>query len=215
MAIAKKEPTSDVVTIKKIERGALLIPIIGESHLIVHKWTEKAKREMRDKHTGADKDTVKSPRPNKVPEQDAYDSTYWMPDGRGAMPAIAFKAAMVGACRLIKGLTLVNAKTALFVKGEGPEMLVPIDGEYEMREDMPRNASHTPDLRYRNYFFPWSCTLEVHYLKSLIKPASVINLVEAAGLGGVGDWRPSSPYSLSGMFGMFRVDESRDIVELR
>lgn len=213
MATAAK-PASTVIQIKRPQRGIIRVPIIGETPLIPHKWSEKAKTMMRDKQmqVGVEERTEREP---KNPDQEAYDATYWMPDGRGAMPAVAFKAAMVGACRLHTGLTMTVAKTALFVQGEGTDMLVPIDGEYEIREDTPRNSNGQPDLRYRNYFFPWSAWLEVHFLKAIVNQQSVVNLIESAGYGGIGDWRPSAPKSATGTFGRFRVNEREQVQVIR
>ena len=39
----------------------------------------------------------------------------------------------------------------------------------------------------------------------MIDEASVIALVDAAGMGGVGEWRPSAPKSATGSYGQFRV----------
>lgn len=191
-------------------RGIIRVPIIGETPLIIHKWSEKSLKQMRDKQFGK---TVRAVREPKNPEEEAEQSTYWMPDGRPAMPSVAFKAAIVGACRLFdnKSLPMTFAKIAIAVSGEGSDLLVPIDGEITLHEDTPRNDNGSPDLRYRNYVFPWSTTIEVIYLKGKLNEESVVNLVDAAGYGGIGDWRPSAPKSNTGNFGKFRLDENREI----
>ena len=123
-----------------------------------------------------------------------------------AVPAMSFKTAMVGACRLYSGITMVQTKLLLFVEGDDDaNELVKLSGPWSMREDTPRNASGTPDLRYRMEIWPWSATLRIRYLPSLITPESVIALLDAAGRLGVGDWRPSSPKSASGDHGQFQV----------
>jgi hypothetical protein len=124
---------------------------------------------------------------------------------KGAIPATAFKAAMVGACRFYEGITMTQAKLLFYVEGEGPDQLVPIEGEPVMREDTPRNSGGTADLRYRMQFWPWSARLLIHFLPSMIGPDSVYALLDAAGKGGVGDWRPSSPKSATGTYGQFRL----------
>lgn len=185
-----------------IETATVLIDVEGISPLIPHRWSEKAKRMMLEKQQG------KAARPRhdaKNPEQEAHDACYWLPDGRPGMPATAFKAAMVSSVRFFRGLTMTVAKMAIFVEGEGPEVLVPIDGVPTMREDTPRNATGVADLRYRTAFFPWTASLRIKVMSSMVDPGSVGNLVEAAGLAGVGDWRPSAPKSMTGTFGMFRV----------
>lgn len=100
---------------------------------------------------------------------------------------------------------MTQAKLLFYVSGDGPEQLVPIDGEITMREDTPRNANGSPDLRYRNQVSNWTATLKITYLASKIDASSVVELVNAAGVGGVGDWRPSSPKSSTGTYGTWEV----------
>ena len=64
--------------------------------------------------------------------------------------------------------------------------------------------SGTADLRYRAEYFPWSADVYVNFVPSLLSPDSVLALVDAAGLGGIGEWRPSK--AKTGIFGTFRVD---------
>jgi hypothetical protein len=184
------------------------IPIIGITPLIPHKWGAKALRLMRESQSGP---KAKAKREPKVAEQEAEDATYRLDDGRPGMPATAFKAAIADAARFFDGITIVQAKQAFFVEGEGPEQLVAIDGESYVREDTPRNATGVADLRYRRCFTDWRTTLRVTFVTSAIDLSSVLSLVNAAGLGGVGDWRPSSPKSKSGTFGRFAVDLDREI----
>lgn len=188
------------------------IPITGLAPLIMSKWSEKSKQMMRDAQGG--KKSRKKLEP-KVPEVEAEAATYRLPDGRAGMPATAFKAAIVGGSRMYDGLTLVETKQMIFVEGEGPDQLVPIEGESEIREDMVRIGMGTSDLRYRPCFPEWAAVLRVTFLPSKIDLESVINLVNAGGLGGVGEWRPSAPKSLTGTFGRFGVDQSAEIRQVR
>lgn len=185
----------------RLQRNTLVVPIEGQTPLIPHKWSEKAKRMMLDKQQGK---AVEKKAP-KNPEQEAHEATYWLSDGRPGMPATAFKAAISDAARHFDGLTIVTVKQSIFVKGEGADQLVPIEGDISMREDMPRNATGVADLRYRNQLYPWTAELEIEYVASALTPAALLALVDAAGLGGVGDWRPSAPKSKSGTYGRWVV----------
>ena len=110
------------------------------------------------------------------------------------------------AARMFEGVTQVGLKQIILVEGEGPEQLVPIDfGEVTMREDTPRNASGVADLRYRAQYHPWSALLRVRTVAGQIDEASLIALVDAAGVGGVGEWRPTSPKSATGTYGTFEI----------
>jgi hypothetical protein len=193
------------IILERIEQRSVNIPIVGVSPVIPHQWSEKARRLMLEAQSGAKAATKRDP---KLPEMEAEASLYRLPDGTPGMPAVAFKAAIVGAVRLFRGITMVEAKAALFVEGIGPSMLVPIEGELTLREDMPRNANGNADLRYRYAIYPWSTTLTVQYLPSMLSETSVVALVDAAGNGGIGDWRPSSPKSHTGIYGRFQVADA-------
>lgn len=213
-------PQPKIIELRRIEDQVLEVAIIGVTPLIPHKWSEKSLGMMRDKQMSSSA-TARTRKEPKNPDQEAEDSCYWLDvkddDGslvrKGAIPATAFKAAMVGACRFYEGITMVGAKLLFYVEGEGPDQLVPINGDPVRREDTPRNTGGTADLRYRMMFFPWSATLRVHYLPSMIGPDSVYALVDTAGKGGVGDWRPSSPKSATGTFGQFTLAPPPDLPE--
>lgn len=190
------------IKLEVVQREIIEVSIEGASPLIPHKWSEKSLRLMREAQSGK---AARSKHTAKVPEEEAEAALYRLPDGRPAMPSTAFKAAMVGAARLFAGVTMTSLKAAIFVHGEGPDQLVPIEGEMTLREDTPRNATGVVDLRYRFSFWPWRATLQVEYLTAMVDKESVVALVDAAGNGGVGDWRPSAPKSLTGTFGRFRV----------
>ncbi len=199
------------IELRRLEEGFVIAQVEGVTPVIPHRWSEKAIRMMAEKQSGAG---VKVKREPKDPEQEAKDSCYWidMEDEAGGgivtkagIPATAFKAAMVGACRFFEGLTMTQAKLLFYVEGIGKDQLVPIEGKGEMRTDTPRNATGVADLRYRYSFHPWSARLTIKFLPSVITHDSVLALLDGAGRGGVGDWRPSAPKSATGTFGQFRV----------
>lgn len=198
------ESPAPAIRLTPVRTRTINVQIAGTTELIMHAWSEKAKRLMRDAQQQP-KGKVKTAREPKDPEAEFQAAFYRLPDGTPGMPAPAFKAAMVSACRYFDGLTMTAAKQCFFVVGEGQDQLVPIKGEVRMREDMPRNANGGTDLRYRPGFWPWSAILKIKYPVSLMDDDSVVSLVEAAGLCGVGDWRPSSPKSATGSYGMFEV----------
>jgi hypothetical protein len=105
-------------------------------------------------------------------------------------------------------VTQVLLKQAVIVLGEGDEQLVPIEyDEITMREDTPRNANGIADLRYRAQYWPWSAVLRVQTIGKQFDDQSILALVDAAGAGGVGEWRPTSPKSATGTYGTFAVKD--------
>jgi len=209
----RKTASGGPVQLQRLEEQVAEIHIAGITPLIIHKWSEKALNQMRIAQSGA----IKPPREPKNAEENAHAATYWVDaeETIPGIPSVSFKAAMVGACRFFDGLPMTTAKLLFFVdgvvseaKGDAParDLLVPIiSGPGEMREDTPRNDNGNPDLRYRNQFFPWKAKLNVRFMPAKISPESVIALADAAGRGGVGEWRPSAPKSATGTYGQFRV----------
>lgn len=189
------------IQLERIGRQEMSIDVKGTAPLIVNRFSEKARQMMLDAQMGKTR-TKKAP---KDPEELYQASLFRLPDGGFGFPATGFKAAVVGAARYFDGITMTALKSGLFVMGEGPEQLVPINGTPEMREDNVRNASGVADIRFRGQFTEWSTTLRILYIPVLLTAESVVALVDAAGFGGVGEWRPNSPKSHTGMYGTFAV----------
>jgi len=196
-----EEGAAKAIVLTRIRRELIEVEIQGITPVIPHKWSEKAKRQMLDKQQNKTTQRKEA----KDPAAEAEAATYWLPEGVPGIPATAFKAAIADAARYFDNVTITMLKQAVFVLGEGPEQLVPLAGEITMREDTPRNASGVADLRYRNQVWPWSALLRIDYIPSMLTAESVVALADAAGNGGVGDWRPSAPKSKTGTFGRWQV----------
>lgn len=198
-----KTTDSGAIELRPLQDEEIEVQVIGLTPIIPHRWSEKAKALMPG-HPNAETGRMTKKGVRK-PEEEAEACVYRLEDGRPGMPATAFKAAMVSACRFFERPSMVEAKLLLHIKGEGEEQLVAFEGDPHLREDTPRNANGSADLRYRYSFYPWSARLVIRFTPSSISPASVIALVDAAGRVGVGDWRPGAPKSATGTFGTFRV----------
>jgi len=194
MATATKPVVQELVSVPGMQRQMMEITLIGDTPLISHAWSHKAKQMMLDKQT-------KKPMEKKAakdPKDDYEESMYRLPDGRPAFPSVAFKTAAVDACSHIDGMTKVLARGAFHVL----EDLLPIEGEPEAREDMVRVGMGVADIRYRAQFKQWRVTLRISYNAGVIDPPNIIHLFDTAGFAiGVGDWRPAR----DGSFGMFHV----------
>lgn len=205
MAVQKKQEEAQVV-IDRIAAERILVPIVGTAPLLVHRFSEKAKRQMLDAMQGR-----KSPKQAKDPEAEYKAAFYKLKDGGNGFPCIAFKAATIGGARFYSGVTMTALKQFMFFNGEpgvDGQKLVRIEGEPEMREDVVKVGRNGTDLRYRPEFAEWSTTLEVVYVTSALTRGSVLSLIDAGGMGvGVGEWRPEK----DGDFGTFRVDPTREV----
>lgn len=193
-------------TLRRLERVVFEFPIRGTAPLIVNRWSQKARQMMLDKQQT-------SARPKHEPKDPAANyeaSKYKLPDGRDGFPATAFKAAIVHAARLFEGVTQVQVKQTVLVTSDhiddrGDQLVLLNFDDVLMREDTPRNASGVADLRYRAQYNGWSATLRVRTIAGQFDEGSILALVDAAGIGGVGEWRPTAPKSATGTFGTFEV----------
>lgn len=201
MASATQKATeATVISIPPIEIKTYLLRIVGDSPLICHAWSKKAKQEMLDKQMGK----ARGKKEPKNPEQDYYEAFYRLEDGTPGFPTIAFKAAAVNAATQVSGLTKVFLRGAFHTVGE----LVAIEGEPQMREDMVRIAMGTADIRYRPEFTQWAVNLPVRVNSRSMTLEQLIHLFNQAGFSaGVGEWRPEK----DGQNGMFHVEGVEEI----
>jgi len=187
-------PQEVQIELPKLNLQTMQVTLIGDSPLICHAWSKKAKQEMLDKQMKK----AKQQRAAKDPEQDYKDSLYTHPEGGYGFPAVAFKAAAVDACSHIANMTKVEARGAFHINCE----LVKIQGKPTPREDMVKIAMGTADIRYRGEFKDWKCSFILRYNANVINPEQILNLFNTAGFAiGVGEWRPQR----DGSFGMFHV----------
>ena len=90
--------TAEVIEIRPIQIKKATIRIVGDTPLIMHAWSEKAKREMLEKQM---KTTKTSGRDAKNPVEDFIRSMYWLSPMPEEMTEEAFDAAEIGraSCR--------------------------------------------------------------------------------------------------------------------
>lgn len=194
--------TDGVIQLPEIRVRLMNIRIEGDSPLVIHKWSEKAKQEMRDKQMGKPKHKKEAKDPTACYEA----SMYRLPDGRPGFKSLGFKAAAVAAARFMDGAKMTVLRGAFHIftgerDDEGND-LVAIDGTPNMREDLVRVGMGTADLRYRAEFFPWAATLPVRFNEAAISKEQLLALFDIAGFGvGIGEYRPDK----KGSWGMFHV----------
>lgn len=171
------------IALPSIQINHLILKLQGTNPLIVHKWSEKAKREILDKQ----QKKANKAKEIRNPQAEYESAMYHHPDGGYGFPAVAFKAAAIQSVSQISGLTKVFTRGTFHVLGE----LVKIQGEPKMREDMVRIGPGTADYRFRPEFPQWSAELHISYNANVITPEQLANLFNIAGYSvGVGEMRP-------------------------
>lgn len=217
MALKKEEVS---IELPRLDIRMMEVQLIGDSPLIVHAWSEKAKREMLQKQMKA----AKGAKEAKNPKADYEAAMYRLPDGGFGFPSVAFKAAAVTAGTSVAGLTKIAARQAFHILGEDVDVkgafegssarinLVRIEGAPPtMREDMVRVGLGTADLRYRPEFPFWFANVLVRYNANVLSESQILNLINTAGFAvGVGEWRPEK----DGQSGMFHVAAEGEVEKL-
>ena len=214
--MAKK--TEEVVEIRPLDIREVKIKIVGDSPLIVHAWSEKAKRMMLEAQMKTTKTKAKEARD---PYDDFIQSMYWLTEKpestpeafedavkNGAMwgfPVSAIKmAGNASAYRLGWCKNQMGLRGAYFLKSEYGD-LARIEGSVpEMREDMCRVGMGTADLRYRAEFKEWYMNLTLEYNASGdLTLEQIVNVLNAGGYTcGIGEWRPEK----DGLFGRYHIE---------
>lgn len=207
----KKE--AKILEIKPINLQRMTVRVVGE-RLITHKFSEKSKKEMQDKQK---KTTKTKKRPLRKPESEFRHALYWLgKNGQGVkcgkdvtkhkygfgFPAVAFKAATVGACRSVDGLAMTELRGWFHIIGE----FVKIESKPPvMRTDTVRIGKGSTDLRYRPEFGKWHADLNIQFNADLLTAEQLINMVNIGGFSmGVGERRPSQ--KCADTFGMYHVE---------
>ena len=231
MATKKTTANNDAairIELPGIDIGFFTIKIVGDSPLITHKWSDKAKKQMLDKMM----QKATSGREVKNPAKEFVDALYWLDEagnmidtpkeldgittetpkeevdailktGRFGFPTCAFKAAAIDAGYQQGVITKkTTARGAFHILGE----FAVIEGSIpQMREDMVQvgGMSKVADIRYRPEFPAWHTSLTIRYNKKAISREQITNLMNYGGFAcGLGEWRPAR----DGSFGTFHCE---------
>ena len=216
--MATKKATTEVIEIRPIEIKKVTIRIVGDTPLIMHAWSEKAKRMMLEAQMGIAKGKKKE---SKNPVDDFIRSMYWltpMPEdgtmesfeeaiangARFGFPVTAFKQAAISAAyRMGWAKDKMSMLGAFFIDSDENGMIEIHSDTPEMREDMVKVGMGTADIRYRGEFKNWYADLTISYnANGQYSLENIVNIINAGGyVCGVGEWRPER----DGQYGMFHV----------
>ena len=174
----------------------LVLSLRGTAALIVHRFGDKAKKQMRGKRG---KEATRTAKETKGPAEIAEDIAqchYAVLGNEGMSPAegrfgvtsISVKSAAVRAASMNTDMTMTETRMKFFVTGE----VCPVRcRSIEPREDAVRVGRGLADLRYRPYYMDWETEVGIRYDANLISRNQIVNLFTLAGSNvGVGDWRP-------------------------
>lgn len=185
--------------------------LVGTAPYMQARFAEKARQAMKAKHIAgsvAKKGAKKEPRDF---QSDYEQAMHRSAEGWSGIPASAFRAAAISACRLV-GFKMTLAKLSVFIEADGIDVLdgtplVRIYGEPEVSEMLVRNATGVADIRVRPLWREWHCILRVRYDCDQFSREDVANLLMRIGTQvGIGEGRPDSKSSNGLGFGLFRSE---------
>lgn len=220
---------TELIEITPIEVTKFNVRVVGDTPLIMHAWSEKAKRQMLDDQQ-VDKNgkKVKRVKEPKNPVVDFIDSMYWLtekPDvnnymkeeeceelfnkaiaggARFGFPVTAFKDAGISAAyRLGWTKDKVSMRGVFYIDSDEDGLVEIHSDDPEMREDMVRLPKGTADIRYRGELRNWYADLTISYnANGNYSLKDIVNIINAGGyVCGVGEWRPEK----SGQYGMYHI----------
>ncbi len=218
--VAKK--VEELENIKRIEVSApnlqtMTIKVIGSSPLVINKFSQKAKEEMMATQEAGRRAKSTKNRPPKDFEECYQQACHKSSEGWQGIPAMAFKNAMISACRLV-GAVMVTAKLAIFIlpdgfdEDDGTPLVKITKGEPHMSILPVRVGMGTTDLRARPMWNPgWEAELAIQFDADLMYLKDVMNLLVRAGKQvGICEGRPSSKKSCGMGWGLFEITNGKE-----
>lgn len=216
-----KKQENVAVEIKPVKIVRTVITIVGDSPLIVHAWSEKAKRMMLEAQMKTKKD--KKAREIRDPFDEFINSMYWLNGKPEESTPEAFEAAIAGGAKFgfpVTGIKqaaisaayrsgstkdMASMRGVFFINGIDSSEYATIESDAPvMREDMVRIGMGTADLRYRAEFPEWRMKVVLSYNDNGVYTLDhIINAINLGGfMCGVGEWRPER----DGQNGMYHVE---------
>jgi hypothetical protein len=210
--MAAKQHTETVITIKAPRIRTVRLHLAGTAPYVQARFSQKAMAMMAEKMVAGSTARGKKAREPRDFDNDFEQAKHISTEGWCGIPAGAFRAAAISACRLV-GFKMTLAKLSIFILADGIDAvdgvpLVKIEGTPEPMRMHTRNATGVADLRVRPMWREWGCKLNVRYDAEQFVPDDVVNLFSRVGMQvGIGEGRPDSRASAGLGWGTFEITE--------
>ena len=212
MAANEKKSPEELVTVSPPKMHVLHQTIVGTAPYCQLRFGEKARNQMRKKHEEGSTSKKGSKKEARNFEADFEQSLHRGPKGEYGIPAAAFRAAAVSACRIVN-FKMTLAKLGLFIEADffdprdGTPLVALKGGKPDMSVLPVRNATGVADLRARAMWQQWSVNLRIRYDADMFRLEDVVNLLSRIGAQvGIGEGRADSKKSTGMGWGSFRLE---------
>ncbi len=204
------EPVGTSVTIPAPKIIEAQFRINGTAPYMQARFSHKSMVAMQEKMEAGSTSKGKKVRTARDFDADYENAKHVAVEGWCGIPASAFRAAMISACRLV-GFKMTLAKLSIFIEADGFDQvdgqpLVKLTGKPE-RCDLPvRNATGVMDIRARPMWRQWSANLRIKFDTAQFTQQDICNLLMRVGMQvGVGEGRPDSRASAGMGYGLFAI----------
>ncbi|MFH1731956.1 MAG: hypothetical protein ABIF82_09955 [Planctomycetota bacterium] len=209
---AKTTAQKELVRIPPPNIGTASFSIRGVAPLVMHKFSAKAKRKMMETQERGSQKAKGTKREARDFDGEWQDAIHRDEDGFAGIPASAFRAAAISACRLA-GFKMTVAKLSLFVCADGFDRedgmpLVRITKGKPSRVDSTvRLESGVCSVVARPMWAPgWEAKVRVRYDADQFSLSDVANLLHRVGSQvGILEGRPDSRQSAGMGWGLFEL----------
>ena len=194
------------ILIKRLETPGALVHIKGETPLILHRMSAKARHQLMlggRRKSAAERLEIKH-HPVEEFKNSMHLDWEFNADTAIKFPVTAFKSAMATAALVTPGMRKTDVQRLIFI----PEEYCPIYGIPQLRMDVVRSAdiAKTPDIRTRAVVVDWMTVFTVRYTRPQLNLDSLSALLHNAGIvAGVGDFRQEKG---KGSYGAFTTAEA-------
>ena len=195
--------------------------IVGTAPYVQHAFGAKARKTLLDPQIAVEgnKSAKKQRKPRKL-DDEYKDALHESDKGWHGIPAPAFRAAMIDACRLAN-YKMTFAKLSVFIeadgfdKADGTPLVKIVKGKPIKHMCTIRLDNGQPMERIRPMWKSWECDLRVRFDADQFSAVDVANLLMRAGAQvGVGEGRPFSKNSAGMGWGLFEIANSGKAVQL-
>jgi hypothetical protein len=198
-----KTQGSTIIEVPEVEKGRIIVHILGKSPLILNRMSEKARQTLLlppSSHGRRKQHTLKH---DPIAEFKASPYTFASPEAPTliAFMATAVKRAIATAALDVAGTSKREIGRLVYVDGD----YLPIYGLPYLFMAVTRSSdiNRTPDIRTRAIMPEWASRVEISFVRPMLREQTVINLLSFAGVTvGLGDWRPEKG---AGDYGQFQV----------
>lgn len=199
------------MAIKEPDLRTVTFRINGNAPYVQAAFSVKARMMMEEKMLAGSKAKKGKNKEARDFDDDYKQAQHRSADGWNGMPASAFRAALISACRLV-GFKMTLAKLSVFVEADGYDAvdatpLVRIIGDPKPLKVPVRNATGVADIRVRPVWHEWTADVRVRYDADQFSQDDVFRLMKRVGLQvGIGEGRPDSRESAGQGWGTFSVE---------